>query len=267
MRAVVLGAAVAVLGAWSPGVAAAQDAPPPPDPSPSTVARPPEVAAPAPEPGAPAPLIPVPAGCVAPPPAQVVFLGELVAADFRTGRFAVDSVRAGSADPWRGGNLIDVRYGDDVRYLDIGQRYIVGARVDSETGVLSSKIREPAPIFGGNEVVGVDDTDLDCPVFEDPVRTLRRDGSSVDSGLLTPLTDDTGGLVRAVVLPTVVAAGLIVTLALVRWGLTGLVASIVALFRAATTSPEERHAHRWRVHRPVDDDVAMSARPPVDVAG
>jgi hypothetical protein len=243
--------ALVVLGGQPHG-AGAQDAPVPTDPAPSSVAPPPEVPASAPTQSGSAPLVPVPVGCVAPPAAQVVFLGELVAADFRTGRFDIDAVSAGSADPWRGGNLIDVHYGDDVRYLQVGERYIVGARVDDDTGLLSSKIREPAPLFGGNEVVGVNDTDLDCPVFEDPMRTLRSDGTSVDSGLLTPLTKDSGRLVRAFVVPALVAFAIVFALALVRWGFTGLAASIVALFRAATTPAEERHAHRRRVHHGVE---------------
>src|SRR4029453_11397915 len=63
------------------------------------------------------PLVPVPTACTAPPQPEIVFVGTLVERDFRTGRFKIVQVRAGSEDPFAVGGLIDVRYGLDVEYL------------------------------------------------------------------------------------------------------------------------------------------------------
>ena len=73
------------------------------------------------------PLVPVPSACTAPPQPEIVFVGTLVERDFRTGRFEIEQVRAGSEDPFAVGGLIDVRYGLDVEYLDIGTEYLVSA--------------------------------------------------------------------------------------------------------------------------------------------
>ena len=122
-------------------------------------------------------LIPVPAGCAAPAVEQAVFMGTLVVHDAATARFIVGRVRSGSVEGFAVDGLIDVRYGDEVRFLDVGTTYIVGAAVDPEAGVLSSKVTQPAALFGGSEVAGVDASDLRCPVVDDPVRTLMIDGT------------------------------------------------------------------------------------------
>lgn len=158
-------------------------------------------------------LIPVPAGCVAPSVEQVVFIGKMIINDAVTGRYQVEQVLSGSIEGFSVGGMIDVRYGDEVRFLSVDQRYIVGAAVDPEARVLASTVRAPAPLFGGNEIAGADDADVDCPRVDTPVRTLLLDGSSVETGVLTPLKDAEKRVVRAILAP--VGAAFLVLLGLV----------------------------------------------------
>ena len=158
-------------------------------------------------------LIPVPAGCVAPAVEQVVFIGKLIINDAVTGRYEVEQVLSGSIAGFSVADKIDIRYGDEVRFLDVGQRYIVGAGVDAELGVLASTVRAPAPLFGGNEIAGADDGDVDCPRVDTPVRTLLLDGSSVETGVITPLRDADRRILRAILAP--VGAAFLILLGLV----------------------------------------------------
>jgi hypothetical protein len=146
----------------------------------------------------------------------VVFIGTMLVADASTVRYQIQSVRAGSTEGFALGVLIDVRYGDDARYLEAGQTYIVGAGTDPLTGVLVSKVREPAPLFGGDAVIGVDQSDVVCPQFEDPVRTLTLAGTSVDSGLFTPLKRAKLSLLSAVLRPLGVAFAVLLGLVLLK---------------------------------------------------
>jgi len=163
-----------------------------------------------------APLVPIPAGCTAPPAAQAVFIG--VADNVVPGivRYRVEKVLAGNLGTYRSIDLADVHYGDESRFLSEGQEYIVGVGVDSESGTLFSTVREPAPLFGGDAVIGVNDSDVECPRVEDPIRTLALDGRPVDSGVLTPLKGQGGRLLRSVLLPLVVALGALVGLVLFK---------------------------------------------------
>ena len=161
------------------------------------------------------PLVPVPPDCAAPQPAIVVFIGTLVAADSSTARFQIEQVRAGSVVGHSFGQLIDIRYGSDTRFLDVSERYIIGAGVDPALGVLVSKVREPAPLFGGDSVIGLNDSDVLCPRVEDPMRTLRADGTLVDSGLFTPLKRAKSSVLSALLRPLVI--GFILLLGLVAF--------------------------------------------------
>lgn len=161
-------------------------------------------------------LIPVPAGCTAPEVEQAVFIGTLTVADASTGRFSVEQVRSGSVDGFVVDGLIDIRYGDETRFLEVGRRYIVGAGLDPELGVLSSTVRTPSPMFGGNEIAGVDSGDVTCPDIESPIRTLLDDGSSVESGVLSPLKDAGTDILRAVLEPVGVAFVVLIGLVLVK---------------------------------------------------
>ncbi|TPW14506.1 MAG: hypothetical protein FD127_1396 [Acidimicrobiaceae bacterium] len=191
-------------------------------------------------------LIPVPTGCSAPPTEQVVFVGTLVLNDASTARFAVEQVRSGSVEGFAVGGLIDVRYGDETRFLDRDVRYIVGAGVDPDLRVLASRVTESAPLFGGNEIAGVNDSDVACPLFEDPVRTLLADNTSVESGVLSPLGDAKGQILRAVMQPVGVAVAIL-------FGLVLLKHLIFALGRSLRDLGSDDSLDRERRHR---DDLA-----------
>jgi hypothetical protein len=162
----------------------------------------------------------LPPGCPEPPAAAAVFLGEVVASDTRTARFRVDQIRAGSLEGWQVGGLVDVDYFDDTRYLESGETYLVGVGPDPETRRLTSKVSEAAPLFGGNQVVGVNDS-ATCPAQQDPIRTIHPDGSSVESGILHPLVSDKQGLARALLLPASWVFLALVVLATVKGLLVG----------------------------------------------
>jgi hypothetical protein len=166
--------------------------------------------------------VPIPTGCDAPPLPDVVFVGTLRASDYRTGRFRVDQVRAGAMDRYSYGGVVDVRFGIDTKYLEKGTQYLVGASFDPQAAVLTSKVRAAEPLFGGDEIIGAQESDVDCPVLEDPIRTMLPDGSSVESGVLTPLTDAKRSLLRAILLPAGVALAAVFGLVALRWLLTGI---------------------------------------------
>ncbi|MEZ5247785.1 MAG: hypothetical protein R2713_00775 [Ilumatobacteraceae bacterium] len=192
-------------------------------------------------------LVPVPSGCLAPDVEQSVFVGTLLIADAVTARYQIDQVLSGSVAGFSVDGMIDVRYGDEVRFLDTGQRYIVGAGIDAERGVLASTVRAPAPLFGGNEIAGVDDADVDCPSIGTPIRTLLLDGTSVESGVLTPLRDAEKSILRAVFVPAGVAFAVLV-------GLVTLKHLVVAFGRSVrdlsvTDRPSRRERRRAALER------------------
>jgi hypothetical protein len=173
------------------------------------------------------PLIPVPDGCSTPLQPHVVFIGEVIDRDYRTVRFEIDRIRAGDPAPFGfDGDEIDVRYGLDAQYLDDGDTYLVSAVVHPDLGLLTSRVTDPIEHFGGDEVIGVSETDVDCPVFEDAARTLHVDGTPVDASLLEPFFGATPRIVAALVIPPAVALGVIFVLATFRLSVTGLFNSI-----------------------------------------
>jgi hypothetical protein len=184
----------------------------------------------------------LPPGCPEPPVAAAVFLGELVASDVRTARFRVEQIRAGSLEGWQVGGLVDVDFFDDTRYLDEGKTYLIGVGVDPDTRRLTSKVSEAAPMFGGNQVVGVNDS-ATCPEQQDPVRTIHPDGSSVESGILHPLASDKKGLARALLFPAAWAFLALVVLATVKGLLVGGGRELV---RAIRGEPRIRDEDIWR---------------------
>jgi hypothetical protein len=173
------------------------------------------------------PLVPVPVGCSAPRLPHIVFVGQVVERDFRTVRFEIEQIRNGQSAPFASGNLIDVRYGLDAQYLLDGERYLVGAVVDPDLGLLVSRVTEPIEDFGGDEVIGVSETDVNCPVYDDPMRTLHLDGTPVEAGLLQPFFDAKVRVLGALLVPIGVALGVIFVLAMFRLSLAALYHSIV----------------------------------------
>lgn len=158
----------------------------------------------------------VPASCVVPPPVRATFVGTIVAADRRTARYRVDQMRGGTLEGYEATGLVDVLYEEDVRFLTLGAPYIVAVGVNAETGALYSKVRDPEPLFGGSQIIGMDNSDADCPEIEDAVRTLTIDGGPVESGVLAPLSNSKGRLVRAILLPFVWVFGGLLGLATLR---------------------------------------------------
>ncbi len=159
------------------------------------------------------------ANCPARPTAVGVFVGVLQSRDDITATFRVVQVRAGSLEGYATNTtntLVDIRYGNDVKFLSVGESYLVGAGTDAATLVLSSSVRKSEALFGGNEVAGVDNGAKNCPRLEDPVRTLHIDGSSIDSGIFTSFFSRTGALAVAIIAPALLLLGLLIALVLGR---------------------------------------------------
>lgn len=173
------------------------------------------------------PLVPVPTGCTAPRMPHIVFIGKVVNRDYRTIRFEIERIRSGRSDPFALGDLIDVRFGLDSQYLDDGESYLVGAVVDPDLGLLVSRVSEPVENFGGDEVIGVSETDVDCPAFDDPMRTLRLDGTSVETSVIKPFFDAKIRILSAILVPFAVAFAAIFLLATFRLSISGLYRSVV----------------------------------------
>jgi len=173
------------------------------------------------------PLIPIPTGCDVPLMPHVVFVGTVADRDYRSVRFEVDQVRSGRTDPFAAGDLIDVRYGLDAQYLDEGHAYLVGAVVDPDLGLLVSRVTEPIEHFGGDEVIGVSETDVDCPDLEDPMVTLHIDGTGIDGGVLDPFVESKGKIAAAFLVPFGLAMGVIFLLSMFRLSISGLYHSVV----------------------------------------
>lgn len=163
----------------------------------------------------PVPTNTVPASCFIPTPVQATFVGRLSVSDRRTARFEVTQMRGGSLDGYSVANLVDVQYDEDVRYLDLEQSYIVAVGIDQSTGALYSKIRDPEPLYGGSQVIGVN-SGVECPEVEDAVRTLTMDARSVESGVLAPLKNAKTKLGRAILLPFLWVFGGLFGLATIR---------------------------------------------------
>jgi hypothetical protein len=281
VRAFLVGAVLSL--AWGAAAEAVPPTEPPvaPPVEPSTTAAATEIGPQLPEQEVPpplvdplvasAPLIPVPAGCVAPPSPVAVFVGTLAAADTTTARFAVQQIRAGSLDGYAVDTIVDVRYDDDIRFLHPGEQYLVGALPDPLLGVLRSKVRLPAPLFGGDAVIGVNDTDLHCPRIEDGVKTLLVDGRGVDTGVLAPLKTAKKTMLKAILRPLGIAFGILVLLAAIKL-------LIFAMVRAARERTEEDELELFEVQRDrqhadsfmfdgAADDVAADADADSDLAG
>ena len=216
--------------------------PPPPTPAP----------APAESTGG---LIDVPVGCPVPDAADLAFVGTAVAKDFEKVRFQIVQLRAGSSTGYAVDGLLDVLYFEDAKFLDVGEDYLVGARFEPEFGSLYSTVRPAEPLFGGNDVIGLNDTDIECPTIDDPVRTVLPDGTSVDSGVISPLLDDKTRLAATLGVPTAIVFGVIIALVLLRkvWGL--FLTGVFELGRAAVTPSPDHTSVRTRSHRS-DDAVS-----------
>ena len=194
-------------------------------------------------------FVEVPAGCPVPPAADVAFVGKAAAKDFEKVRYEVVQLRAGSITGIAIDGIVDVLYLDDTKFIDVGEEYLIGARFDPDFGALFSTVRPAAPLFGGNDVIGLDDTDTDCPTIDDPVRTVMLDGTSVDSGVISPLLDDKTTLLATVGVPTAIVFAVLIGLVLLRQFWHFFVKGILELGRAAVTPTPDHKSVRVREHR------------------
>jgi hypothetical protein len=163
----------------------------------------------------------LPPDCDPRPAAAVVFVGRLTAAAGGVARFQVEAVRADPDGRVAIGRLVDVTLGSDVRYLVLDDRYLVGAE-DDGTGALRSKVHQPEALFGGDEVVGLNDADPDCPPFVDPISVRRADGGPVDTGVFGGFLDDRRSIALAVLVPAGAVFGVLVGLVMVKYLLIGI---------------------------------------------
>jgi len=167
----------------------------------------------------------VPASCITPPPLRTVFVGEVTNIEANFVLYEVVSERYGTVGDLLRDGVLTVRYPiDDVKYLETGQQFLVGAiaapsGIRGDTPVLESKVRVPPDLFGGDAVAAVQR--ISCPDYEDPVRTLQVNGDDIDTGILRPLTSDRAGLLRVVLVPLGVGLGLLFLLAATRFLITG----------------------------------------------
>ena len=71
-----------------------------------------------------------------------------------------------------------------------GEQYLVGASVDPPAGVLASTIRQPEPLFGGDDVIAAAERDVTCPAIVDPcarcTSTARRSTPACSARCSTP---------------------------------------------------------------------------------
>lgn len=144
----------------------------------------------------------LPAGCVAPRAATATFLGELVSTDDLLATYRVVQVRGGSLGAYVNSGLISVRYANrETRFLEPGKTYLVGAGASELFTTLESRVRAEKELFGGDAVVGIDESDVPCPIFEDPVITLQPNGEFIESGVLSLLGKQPTRLLQVFLLP------------------------------------------------------------------
>jgi hypothetical protein len=167
----------------------------------------------------------VPVGCPPAPVSQAVFVGKVKVLDATQALFELVRLRSGSLAgystevPNVDGTVvteIGIYYGRDVKFLEVGDSYLVGTALDATTGRIFSRVTEEAPLFGGNEVADINNSGVVCPNFADVARTLNVDGSSVESGVLSGLSGESDRIILALVIPAGLVLLGLVTLVLIR---------------------------------------------------
>ncbi len=148
-----------------------------------------------------APTTTMPAGCTAPDPLAIEFVGKVVAGDTTVARFQVVEVRQGAAP----GPTIDVDYGetDDRRFVKEGNTYLVAAAVDPESSRLVSKVRVPR-------------TEAKACAKYDLVFTNNADGSHIDSSVLGGLSGKWGDIAAAFLIPAGIIFAVLLGLVIVK---------------------------------------------------
>ena len=139
-------------------------------------------------------------GCPIQPLPDVVFVGTVTASDYRTARLRIDQSRAGDITQFAAGDLVDVRYGIDTKYLREGRQYLIAAVFDPAIDGLRSREAAPRRSTAVTRSSAPPRASSCVPEIVDAMRTIHVDGSSVDSGLLRPLVDDRQGVLRALLI-------------------------------------------------------------------
>lgn len=189
-------------------------------------------------------LVPVPVGCDAPDPELAIFNGTLVTKDAATARFLIGQVRSGSLAGYTVNGLVDIRYGQEARFLDLGTTYLIGTGINPRSKLLTSSVRELAPDFGGSEVAGLDLGALECPKVPDPIRTLHLDGTEVEAGLLTPFDGAGKQVLRAILMPVGIAVLVLVGLTVLKLMFFAVGRSIRDMGEQPTHRPSTRRSRR-----------------------
>jgi hypothetical protein len=112
----------------------------------------------------------------------------------------------------------------------------------------------PAPLFGGDAVIGVNDTNLHCPRVEDGVKTLRPDGTGVDTGVLAPLKTAKKSLLKAILKPLAIAFGILVVLAAIKL----LIFAMVRAVRESDVEDTEVRVDPNRDRQHTDDEIILT---------
>jgi hypothetical protein len=229
VRRAVLGLALAagVLAGSASAWAGGQEEPPPGDTSQVGPTTPPPTNPPVTTTGTtvpPSTLVPTPStlppNCEPPPAPKVIFYGRLDAAAGGVGRFKVEAVRSDPDGVLAIGRPVDVQLDNDLRFLILGNHYLIGAEAGDPVG-LRSKVHVPESLFGGDQVIGADDPTAECPAFVDPIIVRNGDGSSVDTGVLSGFFDDKRGIAFAFLKPIGVAIVFVLWLLALKWLLIG----------------------------------------------
>lgn len=167
----------------------------------------------------------VPVGCPPAPVSQAVFVGKVKVLDATQALYELVRLRSGSLAgystevPNVDGTVVTevgIYYGRDVKFLEVGDSYLVGTALDATTGRIFSRVTEEAPLFGGNEVADINNSGVVCPNFADVARTLNVDGTSVESGVLSGLSGESDRIILALVIPAGLVLLGLVTLVLIR---------------------------------------------------
>ncbi len=133
-----------------------------------------------------------------------------------TTRFNVDSVRSGSIDGFGNGRQIDIDFGADKQFLLLNHTYVAAVAADPVTGKLVSKLKIQPAMFGGNQVIGVDDKPNNCPKVVDTIITTEVDGKPVDTGMLSRFKADKKDIALAFAKPTAAIFAVLLALVLLK---------------------------------------------------
>ena len=181
-------------------------------------------------------------------------------------RFRIDQVRAGDIEPFTYDGLVDVRYGIDTKYLE---RRAVPRSAPASTRRPACWPRRCAltePLFGGDDVIGVAESDVDVPGARRPgPHAATPTASPVDASVLGPLPDSKGGLLRrdAAAARRGVRRSCSASSPL-RWMLTGVGKGVGSVVHTASETP--RGARRLRTARSAATSTTPAGARPSELA-